>query len=246
MARKVILGILAGFIILAALILVTKNLVIALAAKGAIRSMTGLSLSVGRLDIGVLRPAIEIRELKLRNPDGFSEPTMLDLKQLSVTYDLPALFKGKVHLPSLTIDLKEFNVVKNKQGVVNIDSLRALQQQAPAQQPAAGQKAPSAKQDSYVIQIDRMDLSIGMVRYMDYTAKASPSIKEFPVNLKASYENITNPQMLISTVVAQALMHTGIAGLSGIKLDNIKEQAVRTLQETGKGLRLDRLLPLGR
>lgn len=246
MARKVIFGAVAGFIILVTSILVTKNIIIALAAKSAIRSMTGLSLSVGKLDVGVFRPAVEIRELKLRNPEGFSEPTMLDLKQLSVAYDLPALFRGRVHLPSLTIDLKEFNVVKNKQGAVNLDSLRGLQQQAPAQQPAGGQKAASAKQDSYAIQIDRMDLSIGTVRYIDYTAKANPSVKEFAVNLKASYENISNPRMLISTVVAQALMNTGIAGLSGIKLDNIKEQAVKTLQNTRKGLRLDRILPLGR
>ena len=86
------------------------------------------------------------------------------MPEIYVDYDLPAIVKGKVHLTEVRINLKEFMVVKNEKGELNLDSLNVVQEQQPRKKRA---KEPEPKEEGKEpdLQIDVLELKIGKVIY---------------------------------------------------------------------------------
>lgn len=211
------------FIIVAALVVVlliagvAKDLLIKVSVEKGVELVTGLKLKIGALKVGVFKPVVDIKNLRLLNPSNFPDRTMVDMPEIYVNYDLPAIMGGKIHLPEVRIALKEFVVVKNANGELNLDSLRNVQAQKKGAAPSEGAagKAPE-------IQIDSLKLSIGKVIYKDYSKPGSPSVKEFNVNINESYTNVDNPYSLASLIVVKALMNTSIASLANFDLKGLQ------------------------
>lgn len=205
------------------------------AVSAAVRAVTGLSLSIGRLEVGVFRSRIRVERMQLKNPPGFPDPVMVEIPQLYVDYNLIGFFQGRTHLRQLQLELAEFVVIKNRQGRMNLDSLtsvRHAQQKAKEPPPAPQEKAPPGK-----FQIDRLHLKIGKVVFKDYTGPGEPAVREFNVGIDESYENITHPVALGSLIVSRALVKTTIASLVDFDLSALQQQlsgAIGAAQRQGK------------
>ena len=202
-----------------------KDFIIKTAVEKGVEVVTGLKLNIGSLNVGVIRPITAIKNMRLFNPAGFPDKIMMNISEIYVHYDLPAIIGGKVHLPEVRLGLQEFTVVKNSKGELNLDALKNVQAQKdgkagaqksgkPAEQKTAG-KAPD-------IQIDKLSLSIGKVVYKDYSKGAAPSVKEFNVNLNEVYKDVDNPYTLASLIVVKALIGTPIAALSNFDLKGLQ------------------------
>jgi hypothetical protein len=200
--KRVFTGVVIFFVFFIVLLVVARNQIIKAGASATIKAISGLDLHIGKLDVGIFRPAIEIKDLQMLNPSSYPEKMMMDLPGLYVKYDLPSIMKGTIHLPELKIDLREFVVVRVPGGQMNVNTLQALQ-------PKGGGKPPQ-------IAIDIMELNIGKVIYKDYSGKGSPKTSEFDINLHERYENITDANKLVALIVSKALANTTIAGVSSI------------------------------
>ena len=106
-----------------------KNVIANMAVSGGVKAITGLTLNIRNLSVGVFRSAIGIKGLTLFNPSGFKDRVMVDMPELYVNYDLGAFRKGKVHLKEARLNLREFTVIKNEKGQLNLDSLKVVQAQ---------------------------------------------------------------------------------------------------------------------
>jgi hypothetical protein len=199
---KILMRVMIGIVILGVVLVLARNQIIKAGAGATIKSISGVDMKIGTLDIGLFRPAVLIKDLKLFNPAAFPEKLMMDMPELYVKYDLPSIMKGAIHLSELKVDLKEFVVVKTPEGAININSLKALQ-------PPKGEGKPPQ------IQIDIMELNIGTVVYKEYKAGAAPRVTEFKINLHERYENISDPNVLVGLIVSKALRNTTISGISG-------------------------------
>jgi uncharacterized protein involved in outer membrane biogenesis len=188
--------------------------------------MTGLNLTIRSMSVGVLKSAVGINGLRLHNPSGFPDPVMVDLPEMYVDYDLGAFVGGKVHLEEVRLNLKEFIVVKDAQGRVNLDALKVVQESkgAPAEKPQPAAHAPQ-------MQIDVLQLKVGKVIFKDYSKGGEPSVQEFPLNLDERYEHITNPQMLAGLIVSRALMNTTVAKLTGVDLTAVQAQVGEQMKQ---------------
>lgn len=214
-----------------------KNLVAKAAVMGGVKAMTGLNLKIRQMDVGVFKSAIGIHGLLLENPSGFPEQVMLDLPDIYVDYDLGAFLQRRVHLEEVRLDLKEFTVIKDQQGRLNLDALNVVSEsKAPSVEHKPAERAPE-------IQIDALQLKIGKVVYKDYAGGGAPNVQEFPVNIDERYEHITNPQALAALIVSRAMMNTAVAKLTGLKLTAIQsqmgaqlQQAAQVMAETAKQL----------
>jgi hypothetical protein len=197
--------------------LLAKDLIVKISVEKGTQIVTGLKLNIGRLDVGIFKPVISIKNLKLFNPGGFPDKIMIDMPEIYVKYDLPAIIGGKVHLPEVRLALKEFVVVKNSKGELNLNSLKSVQAQKEGKAPAekAAGKAPD-------IQIDKLSLNIGKVIYKDYSKGGSPSVKEYNVNHNEVYTNVNNPYTLASLIVVRALISTPVAGLANFDLKGLQ------------------------
>ena len=227
--KKLLTSVIIIVVVLVVAVGIAKNAVAKAAVMGGVKAMTGLTLDIGSMDVGVLRSALGINDLRLRNPAGFPDRYMVELPEIFVDYDLMGFLGGKVHLEEVRLELKQFTVVKDAQGRVNLDSLKTIQESkgTAASKPAKPAEPGKAPQ----IAIDLLLLKVGKVVYKDYTGGGEPKVQEFAVNLDERYEHITNPQMLAGLIVTRTLMNTSVAKLTGINLNALQSQVQAQMQE---------------
>jgi hypothetical protein len=226
---KKILKILVIAVAVLAVVSFSKDIIVKFSVEKGVELVTGLKLAIRSMGVGVIKTAVDIKGLKLQNPAGFRDRTMVDMPEIYVNYDLPAVIGGRIHLPEVHIALKEFVVVKNEKGELNLNSLRAVQAQKQGKSPSqtVSGKAPDIK-------IDLLMLSIGKVIYKDYSKGREPDVKEFNINLNESYTDIDNPYSLVSLIVVKALMNTTIASLTNFDLNGLKGTVGENLAKAKK------------
>jgi hypothetical protein len=212
--KKIIIVIL----ILIVVIFLAKDWIVKTTVASGIRAITGLGLTAKSMRVGIFKSRLDIEELKIFNSADFTERLMLDMPKIYLDYDLVSFLKGKVHLRQLELNLKEFIVVKNAKGSLNLDSLKALQ-------PKKGGEMPK-------IQIDRLDLDLGKVIYKDFSTGARPAVTEFDLNIHQRYENITDPAALVGFIVTRALANTTISELANFKFESLGAGFKNTLGKT--------------
>ncbi len=220
----------APLVILAAIVIVigvAKNVVAKAAVESGVRLITGLTLSLDRMDVSFLKSAVGIRGLRLHNPSGFPDQVMVDLPEIDVHYDLGAFLGGKVHLQEVRLNLQEFTVVRDRSGTLNLDSLNVVKESKAAK---TGTATPAKKAGMPEIRIDALELSIGKVIYKDYTGGA-PKVQEFTVNVHERYHDITNPYVLGGLIVSRALMQTSVARLAHFDLGSLQSLAGVQLEQ---------------
>ena len=168
-------------------------------------SVTGAPTRVGGLSLSIIRQSVKISNFKMYNPRGFPKDILVDIPKMSVTCDLGALITGKIHLRQLELDIKELGMVKNKEGKLNVDSLKITTEKSERKN-----KKPAKK---LAIQIDIVNLGMGRVVSRDYSVEGQPVVKVYDINLKKTYKNITSAQQLAALIISEPLKAAGIQGL---------------------------------
>lgn len=219
----ILIGVLAIMLALSA----TKDNLVKFSLEKGVQGITGLKLSIGTFKVGILRTLIDIEGLRLYNPRGFEDKVMLDMPKIYVNYDLPAFFKGKVHLNEVNVELKEFIVEKNRRGELNLDSLKMAQDDGK-------QKAAPKKSEDIKLQIDKMRLKVGKVVYKDYSQADKPQIQEFDVNIDETYENITDLESVISLIMVKALAKTTVSRLANFEMNKLTDNITDQLLSSSK------------
>lgn len=193
---------------------IIKNILIQSAVSIGAKAVTGAKVSIGYFNLGILTQKIHIKKFKLYNPKGFPKEVMLDIPEIRVDCKVGALLGGKIHLPLAIFNLKEVVLIKNKDGVYNVDALKSsLEQEKSAEKEPAKEQKPAPEM---AMQIDELRLNIGEVVVKDYTKGEEPEIKVYDVNLDNKvYKNITSAQQLVTIVLVEAMKP---AALSGAKM----------------------------
>jgi len=187
-----------------------------------ISSFTDLPASVQKLSLGVFNSTVDVKGFKLGNPKMvFRERVMVDMPELYINYDLGSFLTGTKHLKKVKLYLREFVVIKNEAGELNLNSLKAIQTRG-----QAGEKKKDSK-----FKIDVLDLKIDKVVYKDYSRPGVPVVKEYNVGIDEHYTNITNPYSFASLVVFKALTKTNIANLTNFDLGPLRGAASDALKE---------------
>jgi len=204
-----------------------KNIIAKVSVEKGVEAVTGLPLKMKSFDIGIIKTFVKIDDLRLFNSPGYKDKIMLEMPEIYVDYDLPAIFKGKIHLKDVRIDLKEFVVVKNASGNLNLDALKPVQQEKgeakPAEEPAKKKgKAPE-------MQIDSLELKIGKVIYKDYSKGGEPTVTEYQIGIDERYSDITDPNKLVALIVVKALMNTTVGRLTGFDMGGLQDSVSGTL-----------------
>ena len=209
-----------------------KNMIIKTSVTTGVKAMTGLKLSIRSMNVGVFKSLIGINELQLYNPSGFKDKLMMDLPEIYVDYNLGAIMGGKAHLEEVRLNLKEFIVVKNEAGELNLDSLRVVKET----EGEVGKKDDGKKEKTEMpdIQIDLLALRIDRVIYKDYSKGTPPKVKEFNVNIHEQYENITDPQSFVRLIIVKALKNTTIARLANFDIVKLQKGLTETVRKTAE------------
>ncbi len=177
-------------------IAIFKNLIIKSAVTTAASRITGAPVHMDGFSLNLLSSTIHISGFKMYNPRGFPEGILVSCPKIKVIYDRATLFKPKRHFLLVEIELKELALTKNKEGRLNVDSLKIVQQSKPS--------PPTP------MQIDHLNLSIGKIVYTDYSAGTKPSGRVYDVNRHNSYKGIPTAQQLALLVLAEPMKAAAI------------------------------------
>ncbi|MFM7555892.1 MAG: hypothetical protein ACKPAH_11445, partial [Verrucomicrobiota bacterium] len=112
---RILIRLLLGALALLAALLVLGLLSFDWIVKRAIQSRVNASgvaeVEIGSLDIGLLRPHLQVRDLKVFGQSQFGGVQILDLPELRVEYDREALKRQELQLRLLRIRLNELTLV---------------------------------------------------------------------------------------------------------------------------------------
>ncbi|VAX36961.1 hypothetical protein MNBD_UNCLBAC01-1851 [hydrothermal vent metagenome] len=218
-----------GIIVIA--VLAFKNVIIKSVVEKGVESATGLPLKIGSFNLGLTKTHIGIKEFQLFNPEGFPDEAMFTAPEVFVDYNLGNIIKGKIHLEEIRLNFDKLVVIKNANGELNLNVLKPKKKESDDQksQPDSEEKKETKKKGKAPdIQIDHLLLKVGKVVYKDYSKGGEPSVKEFEVNLYEKFDNITNPEMLMTLIVQKVLAKTALSNLLNFdmqgSIDSVKEK----------------------
>lgn len=200
------LKILIVLIIVLLVIGLLKDQIIKTIVIASIEKTVGTKTSIAGFSLSLFKQTVEMKEFKMYNPAGFPKGLLIDLPYVEVNLDVEALFKKELHLRELTVELRELDLVKNKQGQLNVDALKV------SKEPEAKKPAASAKKEEMPMRIDVLNLSIGKIVSKDYTASGEPAISVRDVNIQKTYKNITSINQLILLILTEPMKSAGIKG----------------------------------
>jgi hypothetical protein len=189
----IILGII---VISLACITIFQNLIIRSVVTKVASDITGAPVHMDVFSLNLLSSTINISGFKMYNPGGFPEGVMVSCPKIKVIYDRATLFKPKRHFLIVEIEFKELVLTKNKEGKLNVDSLKIVQQ--------------SKSSLPVPMQIDLLTLSIGKMVYKNYTAGTEPRVRVYDINRHSSYKNIPTAQQLTLLVLAEPMKAAAI------------------------------------
>jgi len=222
-----------GLVVIAGVLVIlvlARNLIVPPVIRSGVKAATGLNVVIGSMDIGLLKPYLDVQRLQLMNPTGFADPVMVDIPQIRVDYRLGALLRNKVHLPSVTFAMQDVLIVKNADGSLNIDALKALQDK---NRPPSEPKPESKKMD---LQIDELVIRLGTVTFKDYSGGGAPRVQQLSLNLDERFTNVTDPNQLTMAIVICIMTRAGIAGLLNLDVLSLPAAGLQQAADVAGGI----------
>ena len=159
-ARRWILGGLGLFLLVLAAGWFYKDSALKSFAERRLSQDTGLTIKIGQLQTGLISPRVGLKNFQIFNPAGFATPVFATAAEAFCRLDLWQARSNRLHFQELTFNLAELNLIKNKEGLLNIVPIKECFEKA--------LKNWSNGKSSFVFGgIDKLELSLGKLNYSD-------------------------------------------------------------------------------
>jgi len=218
---RVIKYALIAFVVIAVAILLFKDVIVRVALERMVEVSTGTQLTMKSLRIGLLKPAINIEDLKILNPKGFKDRLMMDVPEIYIDYQFDDIFTGKAYFDEMRLDIKEFVVIVNEKGEVNLNSLNVVKE--------GKVKKTKAQEASADMKINVLYLKVSKVIFKDYSKGSKPVVHVYHLKINEKFTNITDGDKLMRVIVVRSLMNTPIANLTNFSLSTLRTGITGTL-----------------
>ena len=188
----------------------SKDQLIKSVISAYLNKVTGAPVEIKSFSLGIISRSMRLSNLKMLNPKGFNKGILLDIPRINLDYNLFSFLMGKLYLEQLTLELKEVGIIKNKQGKLNVDSLKFVDKER--------KQEKSKKKKDIPLQLDIFNLRIGRLVFKDFSVNEEPSIQVYDINLNKSYKNISSVQQLVALIMSESMKAAGIksAAIYGI------------------------------
>jgi len=170
-----------------------------------IKTELGVNVSIQKLNISPLFTRVSAINIYVDNPAGFEEKELAYISQLHLLWDpVEAIIRKKPNIYACAIDLKRLNVVKNKEGLVNLNELPIIKNPKPDQQPFF----------FYLLLI-----SVGELNYTQYNHKGQKATRNYPVHIyREAFYNVKDEDDVAKMVIYKAIGTTEVGKLANITI----------------------------
>ncbi len=194
-------------ILLSVSFFVLKHLRIKEIVENEIEHSLGISVSIKELELSPSLAHIGLKGITVHNPPGFPEDELAYIKSLHFVFDpVEMLTRRKPNIYLLTLDLERLNIVKNKEGKINIKELLPVREDT------------AVKAAETPFYFDVLVLSIGKVTYLDYSGTSKKEYK-YTIGLKdAAFVGLRDENAVVRMIVYRALQNTDIGKLINLAI----------------------------
>ncbi|MDD5195095.1 MAG: AsmA family protein [Candidatus Omnitrophica bacterium] len=182
-----------------------KDAIIKSFVTASLEKTLGAPVKIEGFSLGIVSQSVRISGFKIYNPENFEKGVLADLPVINAQCNISELLNKKIHLINLEIELKELLIEKNKEGKLNVDSLKVAQKEAK-------ESKESKASAEMALRIDTLKLGIGKIIYKDFKASGTPSIRVHDINLHKSYKDITSIHQLAMLIITEPMKAAGIQG----------------------------------
>ena len=123
-AKRWAIRILLALLVLVIAAWLLKDTLLKSVAERSLRQATGLELTIGRLKASWLSGNFIMEDFKVFNPPPFDKTAFLHLPEISCAVDFQQMATNRIHFRQIKLHLAELNVTKNKDGLINLQSLK--------------------------------------------------------------------------------------------------------------------------
>jgi uncharacterized protein involved in outer membrane biogenesis len=235
-----------GLLVLLVALVLGRNFIARKSVEMGAKAMTGFPLEIGSVNLGLFNGQLDVSNLKLMNPPDFKERLFVDLPEFRIDYRLGSMLAGSPHINDMLINLNQIVIVKNADGESNVQRLKGVTSSSSSGAQSQPAKSEPGKKTSY--RVDQLRIHIGTVTFKDYS-KGTPTEREIPLNVNATYKDITDStditRLVLMTMLSQARLPDIGVNVNDLtkNLGNVTDAAGQalqgaseTLQKTTKGL----------
>lgn len=190
-AIRLLVGALALVVILLGIGLLSFDWMVKRAIQSRVNASGMAEVEIGSLDIGLFRPHLQVRDLKVFGQSQFGGVQILDLPELRVEYDREALKRQELQVRLLRIRLNELTLVDGFAGsqtnmfqrlqgyseLVNAYTNR-LGELTNRAELSRGQRVGNLTFGG----IDRLELTLGRVRFVDLKDPMAEKVAALNIN----------------------------------------------------------------
>jgi hypothetical protein len=200
----IILGIIFLFIVLlsVATFVIVKHIRIKDLIEYEIEQQLGINVTIKELGCSPFLTHIFAKGITIHNPPGFKGEELAYIKAIHLVWDpgdMIILKKPSIYVCG--VNLERLNVIKNEKGKVNIEELMPVQNQW------------TISQDGTPFFFDILVLSIGDVKYTEYTA-SSVKTHTYHINIKNKpFVLLQDENEVIKLIIYNAIQNTDIGRL---------------------------------
>lgn len=163
--------------------------------------VTGARVSLGGFSLSVIKQSVRLKNLRMMNPPDFGSGTLIDIPLVYIDCQVFSLLKGEFYIPKASFEIKEMFLVKNKEGKLNVDSLKVAQKKE--------EKKPKKEMG---FKIDKLGLKMGRVIYKDFSVEGEPVVRVYDIGLDKTYKNIDSARQLSLLLLTEPMKSAGIRG----------------------------------
>lgn len=170
--------------------------------------VVGARLEIDHFSLSLLRQDISIKGLKLYNPPGFPDEVLLDVPEVSVNCNPWGIFRGRLQMSRVVINVREMVLIKDADKKLNVDALKiAHSPKEDSPEPSAEKK--KTKPPRFFIR--EMRLNVERVVVKDFSKGETPVIQVYDVPLKDKvFRDVDSFGKLITVLIVQAMGPTAI------------------------------------
>jgi hypothetical protein len=90
-----------------------------------VKEQTGIDADVGRLSINMASGLLYLKDVEVRNPDGFLLENLASIDRIEVEVDIASLFTKKpILVKNVEVDNARVNIIRNQDGELNFQKLQ--------------------------------------------------------------------------------------------------------------------------
>lgn len=233
--KRLILALISLIVAAVAVVVIVCMFFLKPLVSSQIENRTGYTVKIDKLSLNPFTANLVLDGFVITNPTSeFKTPGFVDLRALHGEVAVFSLLSDRIVVNSATLDLPAVTLVRRANDAPSNAELFAKRLMGASTAPAQPDK-PAEPSKSVNFLIKRLDVNVGKVVVASEAADGATSSRDYAINYKYTYENVSDPKQFMTTELAQSLLGVGsqltdlIPGKFGESVNSVLQGGIKAL-----------------